>query len=147
MYRLQYHPVSFHDWTVQITFSPTHQENRTQIAASDREHNTVYWIDVPIWVWFSWCIGLTIITATPIQLRDRAKGLARRCSPGGHKLPESTGKLWMMNLHISFNSTSRVNRSRLNLPMLVHNHLPKSSIKSSTLFLTNSLDQFWPLFI
>jgi len=33
------------------------------------------------------------------------------------------------------------------LPMLDLNHLPESSIKSSTLSLTNSLDRFQPLFI
>jgi len=33
------------------------------------------------------------------------------------------------------------------LPMLVLNHLQESSIKSSTLSLTNSLDWFQPLFI
>ena len=32
-------------------------------------------------------------------------------------------------------------------PMFVLNHLPESSVKSSSLFLTNSLDQFQPLFI
>jgi len=33
------------------------------------------------------------------------------------------------------------------MPMLVLNHLPESSNKSSTLSLTNSLDWFRPLFI
>ena len=33
------------------------------------------------------------------------------------------------------------------VPMLVLNHLPESSIESSTLSLTNSLDRFRPLFI